>query len=111
MTKPATVPPTAAGELAKILRVNRKTITRWRRANVPLNSWAALAEWAADQRKLPNGFLARVLELRDDKAGVGETPPADAETLIGVTYNAVVDFLGIPGTSDPPAHRRHGKEE
>jgi len=41
----------------------------------------------------------------------GETPPADAETLIGVTYNAVVDFLGIPGTSDPPAHRRHGKEE
>jgi hypothetical protein len=40
----------------------------------------------------------------------GETPPSDAETLIRVTYNAVMDLIGVSPQSEPNAPP-HKKEE
>lgn len=67
--------PTSVDGLAGFWRVNPRTIIQWRSEAAPLHNVEELAVWATKKKRLPQGFVARLGELRAPSArgesGVG----------------------------------------
>lgn len=71
-------PPKSVEGRAAYYRVNERTIKRWNAKAAPLHSVEEMAKWSLTQKKLPQGFLARMRELTGSNGTPAEAKPNES---------------------------------
>ncbi len=71
-------PPKSVEGRAAYYRVNERTIKRWNAKAAPLHSVEEMAKWALTQKKLPQGFQARMRELTGSNGTPAEAKPNES---------------------------------